>query len=69
MLQTRCLLRSEVQDLIEELKREGSSEVVTQIVLQLMGLGFTAEIAQWAAAQAEGPTIEDRVNAALSMLG
>ena len=58
----------EVQDLVDELKRDSSSGLVDSIVSQLVSMGFSAEIAHWAATTAEGASIEDRVNAALSML-
>lgn len=67
-LQTRCLLGSEVIDLADELKREGQSGIVNEIVVQLMSMGFSADISRWAAMQSEGQSVEDRLNSALSLL-
>lgn len=67
-LQARCLLSSEVIDLAEELKREGQSGIVNEIVVQLMSMGFSADISRWAAMQSEGQSVEDRLHAALSLL-
>lgn len=67
-VQNRVLLASEVTDLVQELKRDTQSGVVGEVVRQLMSMGFTHEVALWAANSAEGPTIADRVTAALSFL-
>ena len=68
LLQTRCLLKSEVVDLTDELKREGQSGVINEIIVQLMSMGFSADISRWAAMQSEGQSVEDRLNSALSFL-
>lgn len=68
-MQTRCLLGTEVEDLVHELKRDSESGLVNEIVTQLMGMGFSADIARWAANQSEGASMEDRLNSALSILG
>jgi hypothetical protein len=67
-LQPQCLMKSEVQDLIEEFRRENQSGLLPKIVEQLMSMGFSHDIASWAARTAEGATVADRVNAALTML-
>lgn len=67
-MQSRCLLATEVDDLAQEMKREGESDVVNEIVTQLMGMGFSEDIARWAAMQSEGISMEDRLNSALSIL-
>jgi hypothetical protein len=62
------LLVTEIEDLVQELKREGESGLLDEIVTQLMGMGFSADIARWAASQSEGASLEDRLNSALSIL-
>jgi hypothetical protein len=47
----------------------GQSGLVAQIVEQLVNFGFTKDIAEWAASNTEGASVEERVNAALTMLG
>lgn len=67
-LQPRSLLNEEVAELVAELRRDTDTEVATKVMVQLMSMGFTEEIAQWAATGSEGATIEDRVISALSRL-
>jgi hypothetical protein len=67
-LQPRCLLPSEVTDLVEEFRREGQAGLLPLVVQQLIGMGFSKDVADWAARSVEGATVEDKVNAALSML-
>jgi hypothetical protein len=68
LVQTRCLLATEVEDLAHEMKREGETDLVNEIVTQLIGMGFSDDIARWAATQSEGLNMEDRLNSALSIL-
>jgi hypothetical protein len=57
-----------VPELVSQLKRESDNGVVTMISLHLQSMGVDPQIANWAATNSEGATIEQRINSALNQV-
>lgn len=67
-LYPRCLHQAEIHELVNQLKRESDQNVVTMISLHLQSMGVDPHIANWAAMNSEGTTIEQRINSALNQV-
>jgi hypothetical protein len=67
-LHPRCLHHSEVSELTGALKQERKREVENLVSVYLQGMGMEAGIAAWAAREAEGATIEEKINSVLNLM-
>ena len=67
-LHPRCLHHSEVSELTAALKHERKIEVENLVSVYLQGMGMEPGIAAWAAREAEGATIEEKINSVLNLM-
>lgn len=64
----RVLIGAEVSELVRGIIKESNSNIVGTITAQLMSMGFTEDIAYWAASNSTGESVEDRVMNAFNIL-
>lgn len=68
VLHSRCLHSAEVSELASSLRHESRAGGVNQVSDHLVGMGVDPQIAHWAAEQAEGDTVDQRINSALNIV-
>ena len=64
----RVLIGAEVSEIVRGVVKESNSNVIQTITMQLVSMGFTEDIAHWAASNSSGETVEDRVMNAFNIL-
>lgn len=64
----RVLAGIEINEIVRGVIKDSNSNVLNTVANQLVSMGFTEDIAHWAASNSSGDSIEDRVMNAFALL-